>query len=250
MRRPYPFQKGRGRVATIDIAFVKVYLSIALSGVHLRRTSSAGGLTLSFQVIEVPPRHRPLGEMSRRSHDTTTTDLVFRPLSGRKRAREARSREKFQMQFYARTTRDPYVKRRSRLPSRSSRIILNAFNASTRVSPIAFRVSPLCSTRKFDSATIFLLLEIPFAVDALFSRFDEELDYTGKRIRMFLMEFRRFWKFSIRNWILDILIFIQAVEIVENKRFFMRFWKFFWKFYTKWFLDFLIFVKSIGMVRK
>lgn len=44
MRRPYPFQKGRGRVATIDIAFVKVYLSIALSGVHLRRTSSAGGL--------------------------------------------------------------------------------------------------------------------------------------------------------------------------------------------------------------
>lgn len=179
MRRPYPFQKGRGRVATIDIAFVKVYLSIALSGVHLRRTSSAGGLTLSFQVIEVPPRHRPLGEMSRRSHDTTTTDLVFRPLSGRKRAREARSREKFQMQFYARTTRDPYVKRRSRLPSRSSRIILNAFNASTRVSPIAFRVSPLCSTRKFDSATIFLLLEIPFAVDALFSRFDEELDYTG-----------------------------------------------------------------------
>lgn len=106
--------------------------------------------------------------------------------------REARSREKFQMQFYARTTRDPYVKRRSRLPSRSSQIILNAFNASTRVSPIAFRVSPLCSTRKFDSATIFLLLEIPFAVDALFSRFDEELDYTGKRIRMFLMEFRRF----------------------------------------------------------
>lgn len=140
-----------------------MYLSIALSGVHLRRTSSAGGLTLSFQVIEVPPRHRPLGEMSRRSHDTMTADLVFR---ARKRAR---SREKFQMQFYARTTRDPYVKRRSRLPSRSSRIILNAFNASTRVSPI-----PLCSTRKFDSATISLLLEIPFAVHALFSCFDEE----------------------------------------------------------------------------
>lgn len=90
MRRPYPFQKGRGRVATIDIAFVKVYLSIALSGVHLRRTSSAGGLTLSFQVIEVPPRHRPLGEMSRRSHDTTTTDLVFRPLSARKRGEISR----------------------------------------------------------------------------------------------------------------------------------------------------------------
>lgn len=146
-----------------------MYLSIALSGVHLRRTSSAGGLTLSFQVIEVPtPRHRPLGEMSRRSHDTTTADLVFRARK-RAREREARSREKFQMQFYARTTRDPYVKRRSRLPSRSSRIILNAFNASTRVSPI-----PLCSTRKFDSATISLLLEIPFAVHALFSCFNEE----------------------------------------------------------------------------
>lgn len=150
---------------------MKVYLSIALSGVHLRRTSSAGGLTLSFQVIEAPPRHRPLGEMSRRSRDTTTTDLVSRPETGR----EARSREKFEMQFYARATRDPYVKRRSRLPSRSSRIILNAFNASTRVSPIPFRHSPLCSTRKFDSATIFLLLEIPFAVDALFSCFDEEV---------------------------------------------------------------------------
>lgn len=121
---PVPrFQKGEGgreggRVATIDIAFVKVYLSIALLGVHLRRTSSAGGLTLSFQVIEAPPRHRALGQMSRRSHA--------------ERGREARSREKFQMQFYARTTRDLYVKRGSRLPSRSSRIILNAFNASTR----------------------------------------------------------------------------------------------------------------------
>lgn len=92
---PVPrFQKGEGgreggRVATIDIAFVKVYLSIALLGVHLRRTSSAGGLTLSFQVIEAPPRHRALGQMSRRSHDTTTTDLASR----RKRARGEVSRK-------------------------------------------------------------------------------------------------------------------------------------------------------------